>query len=133
MAKKAKVLLIDKDSEFIEATQSALEKAGHQVITATSSREGMDKVQFELPDIIVMELMLEKHDSGFTFTRKIKANPLYKKIKVFLVSSAKEKTGFDFSQELDGYWMKTDDFANKPITPEELVNRIQNLIKNEAN
>ncbi len=133
MAKKAKVLLIDKDSEFIEATQSALEKVGYQVITATSSREGMDKVQFEQPDIIVMELMLEKHDSGFTFTRKIKANPLYKKIKVFLVSSAKEKTGFDFSQELDGYWMKTDDFANKPITPEELVNRIQNLIKNEAN
>jgi len=43
-----------------------------------------------------------------------------------------EVTGFGFSQELDGYWMKTDDYAAKPIMPEELLKRVQKLLESAA-
>jgi DNA-binding response OmpR family regulator len=46
-----------------------------------------------------------------------------------------ESTGYDFSQELDGYWMKTDDYASKPLLPDELVKRVKELLsraKSEA-
>jgi len=39
------------------------------------------------------------------------------------------ETGYDFSQDLDGYWMKTDGFINKPVAPEELVKRINSLLE----
>jgi hypothetical protein len=40
-----------------------------------------------------------------------------------------EATGFKFSMEKDGYWMKTDDFADKPIEPDLLLEKMEKLIK----
>jgi len=45
-----------------------------------------------------------------------------------MLTAVGSETGMDFSQELDGYWMKTDDYASKPLTPEELVKRINALL-----
>ena len=128
MCKKTKILLIDNDIDFIEATKTVLEKNNYNVVTANNAQEGMNKVRFEQPDLIVLELLLEKHDSGFTFTKTIKADPLYKNIPILMLTAVEEKTGYSFSQELDGYWMKTNDYASKPVAPDKLLKRIENLL-----
>lgn len=130
MAKKARILVIDKDPDFLGKLKAALETEGFEVITALTIQQGLDEIQYEQPDCVVTELMVEKHDSGFVFAKAVKANPLYRHIKIFIVSSAKERTGFEFSQEKDGHWMKTDDYAEKPIEPEEVVARVKELLKN---
>jgi len=77
--------------------------------------------------------MMERHDSGFQLARKIKTHPVYKTIPILMLTAVGEATGFRFSMETDGYWMNTDDFADKPIDPDELVTRIAELIrKSEA-
>ena len=128
MAKKKRILLIDKDPDFLNKVKTALEQEGFEVITALTSQQGKDEVLYEQPTCVVMELMLEKHDSGFEFARWLKSNPILHDVKIMLVSSAKLKTGFEFSQQMDGYWMKTDDYVDKPIEPEELVARVKKLI-----
>ncbi len=128
MAKKPKVLLVDNDVDFIELNKAVLENNGFEVAVAYAGREVMDKVKFEQPDIIVLDLIMEKHDAGFNVAKAIKVDPLYKNIPILMLSAVLEKTGIDFSQELDGYWMKTDDFANKPVLPEELIQKINSLI-----
>jgi DNA-binding response OmpR family regulator len=45
-----------------------------------------------------------------------------------MLTAVGEATGFRFSMEKDGYWMKTDDFADKPLEAEELVARVGKLI-----
>jgi DNA-binding response OmpR family regulator len=45
-----------------------------------------------------------------------------------MLTAVSTETGYDFSQELDGYWMKTDDYAGKPLLPEELVKRVNGLL-----
>jgi DNA-binding response OmpR family regulator len=125
---KKKVLIIDSDAEFIDQNKAALEENGFEVISASSSREGIERISFEMPDVVVFELILEKHDAGFELARAIKADPRYKEIPLLMVTSAAGETGCDFCQELDGYWMKTDDFVNKPVTPEELTKRINILL-----
>jgi DNA-binding response OmpR family regulator len=72
---------------------------------------------------------MEKHDSGFSFAKQIKADPLYKQIPILMLTSVAYVTGFGFSQELDGYWMKTDDYAEKPIMPDELLKRVKSLLE----
>lgn len=131
MAKKARILLIDKDPDFLNTVKSALQEAGYEVITALTSQQGKDEILYEQPDCVIMELMLEKHDSGFEFAHWLKANPLFHNVKMVLVSSAKEKTGFEFSQETDGYWMKTDDYIDKPVEAEELVSRVKKLLNSK--
>jgi len=129
MDKKPKILLVDDDVDFIDLNKLVLEKQGFEVVTAFSAREGMDKVRFEQPDAIVLDLMMEKHDTGFGFAKAIKADPLYQKIPILMLTAVASETGFDFSQELDGYWMKTDDYASKPLAPEELIKRVNALLE----
>lgn len=126
---KKKILIIDDDVDFIDLNKAVLENSGFEVVTAFSGREGMDKVIFELPDLILLDLMMEKYDTGFGFAKQLKADPRYKDIPILMISSVAGETGYDFSQDLDGYWMKTDDFVKKPVPPEELVKRINGLIE----
>ena len=128
MDQKPKILLVDDDADFIEQNRAVLEGKGFQVIAVFSGRQVLDRVRFEQPDLIVLDLMMEKHDSGFTVAKALKADPVYKRVPILMVSSSMEKTGYDFSQEMDGYWMKTDDYVNKPIRPEDLVARIKDLL-----
>ncbi len=125
---KAKILLVDDDPDFIEMHQAVLENHGFEVLTASSGREGLDRVRAELPDLIVLDLMMERHDSGFDFSREIKLDPLFKRIPILMVTAVAEATGYRFTREEDGYWMKTDDFLDKPVSPDVLIERIEALL-----
>ncbi|HOV89855.1 MAG TPA: response regulator [Syntrophorhabdaceae bacterium] len=129
MSKKTKILLVDNDVDFIDLNKAVLENSGFEVAVAYAGREVMDKVKFEKPDLIVLDLMMEKHDTGFGVARALKADPVYKDIPILMLTAVGSETGMDFSQELDGYWMKTDDYANKPLSPEELIKRINELLE----
>ncbi len=124
-----KILLVDDDVDFIDLNRTVLENHGFDVVAAFSGREAMDKVRFEQPDLIVLDLMMEKHDAGFTIAKTIKGDPLYKNIPILMLTAVASETGFDFSQELDGYWMKTDDYASKPLLPDELLKRVSTLLE----
>ncbi|RKY89834.1 response regulator [candidate division KSB1 bacterium] len=129
MNKKPKILLVDDDIDFIEMNKAVLENNGYEVVSAFSAREGLDKVKVEMPDVIVLDLMMERFDSGFSFTKEIKSDPVFKNIPILMLTAVAEKTGYKFSQELDSYWMKTDDFADKPIKPSTLLERIKKLLE----
>ncbi len=128
MDKKTRILLVDDDVDFIDLNKAVLENHGFDVVCAFSGREGLDKVRFEQPDLIVLDLMMEKHDTGFAFAKALKADPLYKNIPILMLTAVSGTTGYDFSQELDGYWMKTDDYASKPLLPEDLMKRVKDLL-----
>jgi CheY-like chemotaxis protein len=128
MSTKPRILLVDNDVDFIDLNKAVLENSGFDIVVAYSSRECMDKVRFEQPDLIVLDLMMESHDSGFGVARQLKADPIWKKIPILMITAVKSETGYDFSQDLDGYWMKTDSYLNKPVAPDDLVKKIQELL-----
>jgi CheY-like chemotaxis protein len=128
MAQKPKILLVDNDVDFIDLNKAVLENSGFDVAVAYAGREVMDKVKFEQPNLIVLDLMMEKHDTGFGVAKALKADPVYKNIPILMLTAVLGETGVDFNQELDGYWMKTDGYANKPLAPEELVQKVNELL-----
>ena len=129
MSSKGKILLVDDDPDFLDMHTAVLKNHGYEILTATSSREGLERVRTEMPDAIVLDLMMEKHDAGFLFSQKIKMDPLFKEIPILMVTSVAEATGYRFSLQDDGYWMKTDDFLDKPVKPEVLLERLDALLK----
>jgi len=129
MSEKTKILLVDNDVDFIDLNKAVLENSGFEVIVSYSGTEGLDKVRFEQPDLIVLDLMMEKHDTGFGFAKAMKADPITKNIPILMLTAVGPETGMDFCQELDGYWMKTDDYANKPLLPEDLVKKVNELLE----
>jgi two-component system alkaline phosphatase synthesis response regulator PhoP len=128
MTTKAKILLVDDDLDFLEMHKAVLKNHGYDVLTATSGNEGLEKVRADMPDLIILDLMMEKHDSGFAFSKEIKNDPLFKNIPILMVTAVAEATGYRFSLEEDGYWMKTDDFIEKPVMPDVLIGKIEKLL-----
>ena len=100
MGKKAKILLVDKDVDIVDLNKAVLENNDYEVVTAFSGHEGLDKVKTEQPDLIVLALMMEKHDTGFTFAKRLKSDPIFKKIPILMLSSVADVTGLQ--AELDG-------------------------------
>ncbi|MGA2587750.1 MAG: response regulator [Candidatus Aminicenantales bacterium] len=128
MKASGKILLVDDDPDFLDMHKAVLQNHGYDVLTATSGQEGLERVRAEMPDLIILDLMMEKHDAGFSFTKTVKTDPLFRKIPILMVTSVAGVTGFRFSLEEDGYWMKTDDFLDKPVMPEVLLERVDKLL-----
>ncbi len=129
MGQRKKILLVDNDADIINTNQAFLEHHEYDVVTACCGKDGLEVTKLERPDAIVLDLMMEKHDAGFCIAREIKTNPNLKHIPILMLTGVAKTTGFKFSQEQDGYWMKTDDFAEKPLPPEELLTRIERLLE----
>lgn len=128
MGDKKKVLIIDDNIHFVRMNSTVLTSGGYEVEAAFNAEEGFTKVEYGQPDAIVLDLMMERHDSGFTLAKKLKTHPVYKKIPILMLTAVGEATGFKFSMETDGYWMKTDDFADKPIEADLLLEKVAKLI-----
>ena len=129
MGDKKRILIIDDNINFVKMNSAVLIAGGYEVEAAYNAEEGFTKVEFGQPDAIVLDLMMERHDSGFTLAKKLKTHPVYKKIPILLLTAVGEATGFRFSMETDGYWMKTDDYAEKPIEPDLLLEKVGKLIR----
>jgi CheY-like chemotaxis protein len=127
---RKKVLIIDDNINFVKMNSAVLEAGGYEVEAAYNAEEGFTKVEFGQPDAIVLDLMMERHDSGFTLAKKLKSHPVYRTIPILMLTAVGDATGFRFSMETDGYWMKTDDYAEKPIEPDVLLEKIGKLIAN---
>ena len=132
MGDKKKILIIDDNINFVKMNTAILESGGYEVEAAYNAEEGYTKVEYGQPDAIVLDLMMERHDSGFTLAKKLKSHPIFKNIPILMLTAVGEATGFRFSMESDGYWMKTDDFADKPIEPDVLLEKVGKLIGQAA-
>jgi len=125
-----KILLADDDPDFIEIHRMILENAGYQVEAVYTSREVLPRLRQEEFALLILDLMMEEKDSGFTVAYSIREDEQLCRLPILLLTSAEEKTGFAFKFSQDKEWMKVDDYAAKPLRPSELVLKVQTLLTN---
>ena len=127
MAKR--ILLVDDDMDFIISNRALLEQAGYAVSTASSGKEAAAMIAKEMPDLAIVDIMLENADAGFTLSYHIKkANP---DVPIVLVTSVTHDYGIDFDVETDEErrWIKGDVLIDKPFRFEQLLDDVKRLLK----
>ena len=129
MDKPAKVLVVDDDPGFVKATRSVLESKGYVVESASNRAEAMEKIESVQPDLILLDVMMERLDDGFTICYKLKHDPELRKIPVLAISAVSEKTGLRLSPGTDGEQLEADAFMAKPVEPGVLLERVETLLK----
>lgn len=124
------ILIIDDDADFVEIHRAVLEAHGYRVVHAFTGRDGLDRARAEAPDLILLDLMIEHADTGFTVARKLKADAATARTPVLMLSGVVRETGmkFDLDSAADRAWIKADQFLNKPIRSEELVEKVAALL-----
>ena len=123
-----KILLVDDDPDFIEINQLILEANGYEIDTASSTSEALGKIKSADYDLAIIDLIMEELDSGFSVAYGIRELEKTRHMPILMLTSAQEKTGFTFELSRDQEWMKVDDFAAKPLSAAELLNRVEQLI-----
>lgn len=127
MADKIRVLLVDDDPDFIEANSIILEASGFEVLTAFSGAEGLKKVEEEKPDVVVLDVMMENTDEGFSVARKIRKK-LHSDVPIIMLTSVAQATGYSFKPEEHPDFFPVDQFLEKPIPPTTLVKKIKDAL-----
>lgn len=125
-----KVLIIDDDPDIVEAMKVVLESRNYQVVSAPSGQDGIKKSKSEKPDLIILDIMMETADKGFDVARQIKKEPGSKNTPILMLTAIKDKMGFDFKNEAgDEVWLPVDDYMEKPLKPQELLAKVELLLK----
>ena len=128
MARQAKILIVDDDPVFVESTKAVLESKNYQVSVAYDGDEGLQKVQEDSPDLIILDIIMPTKD-GFTVCEQLKGDPQLSKIPVLMLTSFAEKKGETSIPVSEGLGLEAEDYIDKPVSPEELLSRIDIQLK----
>jgi DNA-binding response OmpR family regulator len=117
-----KILVVDDEPDAVELVAFNLRAAGYEVTTATDGAEALRKARDQLPDLMVLDLMLPEVD-GLEVCKILRRNPATMAIPIIMLTAK--------AAEIDrvlGLELGADDYVAKPFSPRELVLRIKNLL-----
>ena len=122
-----KVLVVDDDPDFLEQERIMLEGMGFVVVTAERSDEALEVSDREIPDAFVLDLMMERADSGARLARQLRRDPRFRRAPIVILTSVVDETGFEFSRNPKEVleWMKADAWFDKPAPIAELANALR--------
>ena len=129
MNSKKLILIVDDDIDFISQIKLYCEKFGYETMTATSENEALELIKTRKPDLAMLELMMEKDDSGFILSYKIKQK--FHDVPVIIATAVTSETGLIFGVESreEQQWIKADLIMEKGVRPDQLQREIKRLLK----
>ena len=128
MGKRAKILLIDDDADFVESTKMVLEQGAYEVIVAYEGNEGLRKARQEEPDLVLLDIIMPVKD-GFSAAEQFKEDPQLSNIPVLMLTSFSSKGVYTGIARGRGMTLETEDYIEKPVTPEELLSRVKQHLR----
>jgi DNA-binding response OmpR family regulator len=125
-----KILVVDDDPDILDAVTMILESRGYEVVTARDGIEGLANLKAEHPDLMILDLMMPKMD-GFAVCKELQ-DPRwakYKDIPILILTSVREEASRRRYELETGLELDVDDYIEKPMSPDVLLNRVSTLIK----
>ena len=131
--KNSKILIVDDDQDLTNAVKIALESEQFVVHSAANRAEGMEKINSDTPDLIILDVMMKNWSDGFEMSRDLKQDPRFKNIPILILTAVKEKSGIDFKSTAgDPDWLPVDGFLNKPVDPHILLSEVKRILSEKA-
>ena len=133
--KKATVLIVDDDVDFVTANRTALEAAGFEVLTAHNGNEGLKIARENTIDVAVLDVMMDSPEEGFVLARNLRKEEKTKSIPLVMLTSVNEinrKAGYPFKftdHDRDEMWLPVDKFLDKPVRPHQLAEIIRPFVR----
>lgn len=121
--KKTKIVVIEDEADILEIINYNLSKEGYEVCSALDGEEGLQLVKKEIPDLVLLDLMLPGLD-GIEVCRKLKAGAATQSISIIMVTAKGEE-----SDIVLGLGIGADDYVTKPFSPRELMARVKSVLR----
>ena len=109
-----KILLVDDDMDTLRLVGLMLQRQGYEVRVASSGQQALGMVQAEMPDLILLDIMMPEMD-GYEVARRLRSDPATSEIPIIMFTA---KTQVD--DKVMGFEAGADDYLTKPTQPREL-------------
>jgi DNA-binding response OmpR family regulator len=118
-----RILLIDDDRDFVEATRTVLESVPYAVDVAYNGAAGLAHARAARPDLIILDIIMPGED-GLDIYEKMQAEPGLADVPVILLTSLSSGLGVTPSTPA-----KPVKYLEKPVRPAELLKRVRELVE----
>ncbi len=125
MAKK--ILMIDDDPEFVDATSNLLDAKGYDVVTAPNGKEGVEKAQKNKPNLILLDVMMTTKSEGFDVARELHKDESLRNTPVILITGVRKEMNLPFGFEPDETWLPVERVLEKPVKPDVLLDAVSKV------
>ncbi len=115
-----RILVVEDEPSLAEVVSLYLKRAGFQVQTASDGRAAMSILEKQIPDFVIMDLMLPGID-GIAITRWLRDRS---DVPIIMVTARREEV-----DRIAGLEMGADDYVVKPFSPQELVSRVRAVMR----
>lgn len=120
---KEKVLIIEDEKDILKVLEYNLEKEGFRTLLCRNGEEGLDWARKELPDLILLDLMLPGLD-GLEVCRELKREPKTSAIPIIMLTAKAQET-----DKVAGLELGADDYVTKPFSVRELIARVKVVLR----
>jgi len=128
MSDKKRIMVVDDDPDIVDSVKSFLEKEGFAVDTAYDGKEGLEKIRANPPDAIVLDVMMPEMD-GYQVCEVLKGDDALSEIPVVLLTAVASHVTTTQYTHADGLNVEADDYLPKPVTAEQIVNAVKDLLE----
>jgi two-component system phosphate regulon response regulator PhoB len=118
-----KILVVDDEVDILDLVSFNLQREGFTVVLASDGISAAEKAKDDLPDLIVLDLMLPGKD-GHTVFKELRADTRTSGIPVIMLTARGE-----LDDKIQGLELGADDYVTKPFSPKELVLRVKALLR----
>jgi adenylate cyclase len=125
---KARILLVDDDPDFLEATRQILVANRYEVITAKDGEEGVAKAKYERPDLIVLDVIMPGKD-GYSVCYELRKVEQTRPIPIIMLTAIGQqlsKPEYAMDMAIDHL---ADDYIDKPIDTQTLIRKIEKHLR----
>jgi DNA-binding response OmpR family regulator len=123
MPKSKRVVYIEDEQEMIDLVRLILGRKGLEVIGANGGREGLELVGREMPDLVLLDLMMPDMD-GWDVYQHMKADETQRDIPVIVITAKAQS----IDKVLGLHIAKVDDYISKPFSPQELIDSVEKVL-----
>lgn len=121
-----RVLIIEDERALVQSLAWYFAREGYETVIATDGQDGLRKAQTQLPDLILLDVMLPVLD-GLAVCRELKAGERTRDIPVVMITAKSEE-----ADQVLGYGMGADDYVTKPFSNKVLLAKVKALLRRVA-
>jgi DNA-binding response OmpR family regulator len=121
VAKGKRILLVDDDTEIVEAMRYALEAKGYSILVARDGNQGLTLAEEEDPDLVILDMMMPKRSGFLVLERLRRTRPVPMRV---IMITANEGSRHKAYAEMLG----VDDYIRKPFPMDRLLESVDRLL-----
>jgi len=122
------VLIVDDDADFREVSRAPLEAAGIEVREADDAEAGFQSVRSEKPDLVILDVLMPSQYEGFDLARRIREELHLSDLPILMLSAVHDRKRPPYRFVPDATHLPVDAFLDKPVPPEALVRKVQDML-----